>query len=70
MKYKIWAYSHQDEILDLQTDSFEEALDEMRKDWQGWPRRLEMPDGSNYEFKGGEWEVPVIYYFIVFCIQS
>lgn len=34
MKYKIWAYSHQDEILDLQTDSFEEALDEMRKDWQ------------------------------------
>ena len=24
-----------------------------------------MPDGSNYEFKGGEWEVPVIYYSIV-----
>jgi hypothetical protein len=64
MTYKVFAYGgpHNDEILDGEFDNFDDALNEMRKEWGGWPRRLEMPDGTNYKFpKGGEWKLPVIY---------
>jgi hypothetical protein len=63
MSYKIWASGRQyDELLEGEFDNLEDALDEMRREWGGWPRRLEMPDGSNYKFsKTGEWRLPVIY---------
>jgi len=63
MSYKVWANGGQyDELLEGEFDNLEDALDEMRREWGGWPRRLEMPDGSNYEFpEDGEWRRPVIY---------
>lgn len=43
---------------------FKDALHEMRREWNGFPRRLEMPDGTNYKFpKTHEWEAPSIYVF-------
>lgn len=64
MSYKVFSYAgpHSNEMLDGKFDSLDDALDEMRREWGGWPRRLEMPDGTNYEFpKDGEWKLPVVY---------
>jgi len=68
MSYKVYAYAgpHHDEILDGEFNNLQDALNEMRKEWGGWPRRLELPDGTNYEFpKDGEWKLPVIYRYFV-----
>lgn len=66
MTYKIFSYGYQDEVLEAEFSYFSDAIHEMRKEWGGWPRRLEMPDGSNYEFpKTGEWKLKTIYKYFV-----
>ena len=66
--YKVYAYAYgreYGEVLEYEFDNLEDGLDEMRKEWQGHPRRLEMPDGTNYEFEGEEWERRVHYKYLV-----
>jgi len=70
--YRVWANGGPfDEICEGEFDTLGDALDEMRKEWGGWPRRLEMPDGSNYKFpKDGEWRLPVYYKYFALRIDD
>lgn len=59
--YKLYYYCgpHRPEQLDQEFHLLEKALNACRSDW-GQMIRLEKPDGENYQFKGEEWDLPLV----------